>query len=92
MEIVLENNDLRQALGHALHLIAPLARDLYRGLNGLRAGVHRQHFGGVRQRAQFLAERPELIIAEGARGQRQPRSLLNHRVSDLRMTVALVDG
>ncbi len=92
MKIVRENNDLGLSLGHALDLIAPLARDLDGGLHRLRAGVHGQDFGRLSQRAQLLAERSKLIVTEGARCERQPGRLRHHRIPDLGMTMALVDG
>ncbi len=92
VEIVGENDDLGLPLRHALDLITPFARHLDGGLHRFRAGVHRENLCGARQRAQFLAKRAKLVVAEGARGQREPRCLLDERFADFRMAMTLVDG
>ena len=43
VEVAAADDDLRLAGRDALDLVAPLARRLDRGLDGLGAGVHRQH-------------------------------------------------
>ena len=90
VEVVGADDDLGAALGHALHLVAPLAHRLDRRLHRLGARVHRQHLVRPRQRRELLVEAPELVVAEGAAGQRQPPGLLDHRREDLRVAMPLV--
>ena len=61
--------------GHPLHLVAPLARHLDPGLDGLGAGVHRQHHLLAEELGQLRAERAELVVAERPAGQRDPVEL-----------------
>ena len=64
MEVGSGDDDLRCALRHVLDLVGPLARDLDRGLDGLGAGVHRQHQVGAGQLGEFPAEQTELVVVE----------------------------
>ena len=91
VEVVGADDDLGLVLRHALDLVAPLAHRLDRGLDRLGARVHRQDLVRAGQRRELLVEAAELVVAEGAAGQRQPAGLLDHRREDLRVAVALVD-
>ncbi len=90
VEVAVADDDLGLARRHALHLVGPFAGHLQRALDRLGARVHRQHAARAGQRAQLLVERAELVVVEGARGQRQPRRLLGQRRQDARVAVALV--
>jgi hypothetical protein len=46
----------------------------------------------VGELADLVVEQRQLVVAEGARGERQASSLLDQRLADLRVAVALVDG
>ena len=43
------------------------------------------------KRAEFFVERRQLVIAKGARGEREPRRLIDKRLHDARMAMALID-
>ena len=92
VEVVGADDDLGLVLGHAAHLVAPLADGLDGGLDGLRAGVHGEYLVGAGQPRELLVEERELVVAKGARGDRQLARLLDQRRQDLRVAVALVDG
>ena len=62
---------LAWSAGDALDLVAPLAGDLDRGLDGLGAGVHRQHQVLAAQVAERGGEVGELVVHEGPAGQRE---------------------
>ncbi len=64
------DDDRRAARRHALDLVAPLARGLDRGLDGLGAGVHRQHAILARKCRELAGERPELVVMERAARER----------------------
>ena len=91
MEVAVADDDLSLAIGHALDLVAPLARNLDRGLNRLRARVHGEGHVVAQQVAQLLAERPQLVVAERARGKRGLFGLFHHGVDNARVAVALAD-
>ena len=91
VEIVGADDDLGLAVRHALDLVAPFADRLDGGLHGLGAGVHRQDLVRAGECRDLLVEQRQLVVAEGARGQRQLLRLLDHRGQDLRMAMALVD-
>src|SRR3982074_703966 len=74
----------------ALTPIAPFAHRLDRSLPRLGAAGHRQHLVGAGQLGDLFVERGELVVVEGAGGQRQPARLFHHRGQDLWMAVALV--
>ena len=78
-------------LRHALHPVRPFAGHLDRRFDGLGAGVHRQHHLGAGQLGQFLAERPELVVVERPRGQRDLAHLLDGRGDQGRVLVAEVE-
>ena len=92
MEVVGADDDLGLALGNALDLVAPLARGLDGGLDRLGAGVHGQRHVEAGQLVQFLVEQRQLVVAKGARGQRDLVRLLDHGLQNLGMAVSLVDG
>ena len=75
VEVAGGDDDLGLVGGDALDLVAPLAGDLDRGLDGLGAGVHRQHEVLAAQVAERGAEVGELVVDERAAGQRQPVEL-----------------
>jgi hypothetical protein len=75
----------------ALHPVAPGARDLDRRLDGLGAGVHRQHHVFAAQLREPLEERAEHVVVEGAAGQRDAIELSLRGIHQHRMPVAEVD-
>ncbi len=91
VEVVLTDDDLGVQVGDALDAVAPEACRLDRGLDRLRAGVHRQHHVVSGEVAQVLGHQGELVVAEGARGEGEPFGLLNERPHDAWVAVALVD-
>ena len=92
VEVVRADDDLGAVRRHALHFVAPLAHGLERGFDRLGAAVHRQDLVRVGELREVLVEEGELVVAEGARGERQLLRLLDHRGEDLRVAVALVHG
>ena len=60
-------------------------------LHGFRAGVHGQHHLHAAQPREFLDEARQLVVAEGARGERDARGLLLKRLENARMAMALVE-
>jgi hypothetical protein len=66
VEVACGDDDLGRVEGHALDLVGPLASHLDRGLDGLGAGVHRQHHLGAGQLGELVAEGAELVVVEGA--------------------------
>ncbi len=90
VEVRRGDHDLGPVLGHALDPVGPLAGHLHRRLDGLGAGVHRQHHLGARQLGQFPAERAELVVVERARRQRHPVELLPRGPHQLGVPVAEV--
>ena len=90
MKIVGADDDLGFVLRNALDLVAPLARGLERGFDGLGAGVHGQRHVEAGQIVEFLVEQRELLVAEGARGERDFPRLLVQSLQNLGMTVSLV--
>ncbi len=77
VEVVGADDDLGLAVGNAFDLVAPLARGLDRGLDGLGAGVHGQRHVEAGEVVQFFVEQRQLVVAEGARGQRDLAGLLD---------------
>jgi hypothetical protein len=75
VEAAVHHDDPRPVLGHAPDLVAPLAGDLDPALDGLGAGVHRQHDLLAHQVGQRGAERAEPVGAERAAGERDPVQL-----------------
>ena len=53
-----------------LTIVAPLARGFERGLDGFGAGVHGQGHLEAGELVQVAEEQRELVVAEGARGER----------------------
>jgi hypothetical protein len=92
VEVAVEDHDDGLAVGDALDLVAPLAGGLDRGLDGLGAGVHRQHHVHAGQRGQLGAERPELVVLEGPADQRDPLQLALRGRDQPGVAVAEVDG
>ena len=76
VEVALHGDDRGLAGRDALDLVAPLAADLDRGLDGLGAGVHRQDHVLAGQAAQRLGEAGELVVEERAAGEREVPQLL----------------
>ena len=91
MEVSFEDQDLRLTVRYALDLVAPLARDLDRRLDGLGAGVHGQHLRVAGQVMDRLVERTELVREKGTRRQRHTLGLFFEGLAQARMGVALVD-
>ena len=92
VEVALHGDDRGLAGRDALDLVAPLAADLDRGLDGLGAGVHRQDHVLAGQAAQRLGEAAELVVEEGAAGQRQAPELLARDRDEALVGVAEVEG
>jgi hypothetical protein len=90
VEVICRNDNLGLAGQNALHRFAPLARGLQRGLDGLRARVHRQYHLVAGERVQLLAQQRQLVVAKGPRGDRYLRGLLAQRAIDRRVAVPLV--
>ena len=91
VKIVFADDDFGVVQGDALAGVAPPASGLDGRLHGFRAGVHRQHHLHAAELREFGAEERELIVAEGARGERNPLGLFLERLDDARMAVALID-
>ncbi len=91
MEVVVEDQDLALVRRHALDRLPPLARELDGGLDRFCAAVHRQEAVVAGEGADLVAELAELVVAEGARAQRQTMSLLGESPHQARMAVSLVD-
>ena len=90
VEVPRGGDDLRLAGREALDGVAPLAGQLQGGLHCLGAGVHRQREVVAGERVQGFIEQPELVVAEGARGQRELLRLLHQGRHNSRVAVALV--
>ena len=82
VEIIGADDDLCLALGDAFDLVAPLARRLHGSLDRLGARVHGQRHVVAGELVQFLVKQGELVVAEGARGQRDFAGLLDQRRED----------
>jgi len=76
----------------ALDLVRPLARKLDGGLAGLDAGVHGEDAGVAEGLADVLLELAEDVVVERAGRERQGVRLVDERLDDFRVRVALVDG
>ena len=74
----------------ALDAVAPRARDLDAGLDGLGAGVHRQHEVLAAQLGERRGEDAELVVVVRAARERQAVELLLRGGEDRRMPVAEV--
>src|SRR6185437_14366883 len=59
--------------------------------DGLGAGVHHQGHLEAGDLVEVAEEKRKLVIAEGARGERDARGLLLHSGEDFRVAVALID-
>ena len=71
MEVAGAGDDLGAVLRHALHVVSPPAGGLHRGLDGLRAGVHRQDHLHAAELGQAPTEGPHLVVVERPAGQGQ---------------------
>ena len=91
VKIVGADDDLGLAIRNAFDLVAPLARGLHRGLDRLGARVHGQRHLVAGQLMQLLVEQRQLIVAKGARSQRDLVRLVEHGFHDFGMAVSLVD-
>src|ERR1019366_2675126 len=92
VEIVLADDDLGLVARDALVGVAPAAHRLQGGLYRLGTGVHRQYHLHAARPRQFFAEERQLVVAKRPRGQRHARRLVEQRLDDARMAVALVEG
>ena len=90
MEVAVADDDAGLVTRHAPVLVAPLARDLDRGLDRLGTGVHREHELLAAEPAELLAEVPELVVVERAARERQPRELVDHGTDQSRMAMTEV--
>ena len=91
MEIVVENQDLALCRRHSLDGLSPLAGELDGRLHRFRPAVHRQEALEAGQRGDLLAEPAELVIAEGARTEREALRLLGELLDQARVAVPLID-
>src|SRR5262249_58069028 len=89
VEIAVGDDDFGAVAGDALDAIAPAARGLDRGLDRLRAGVHRQRSVERGELAQLLEKRAEAVAVIGARGHGEALGLRRQRGEDARMAVAV---
>eukprot|EP01133_Synstelium_polycarpum_P029385 gene29385-biopygen24497 len=71
VEIIGTDDDFGGILRHTLDLVAPFAHGLDGGLDGFGTAVHRQDLVRAGEACQLFVEQGQLIVAEGARGQRQ---------------------
>ena len=92
VEVVGADDDLGFTLGHAAHLIAPLAHRLDCRFDGFGARIHRQDLVRAGKGSEFLIVKRELVVAERSRRNCEPARLLGQRRQDLRMAMALIDG
>ncbi len=92
VEIVLADDDLGLVARDALEGVAPAAHGLDGALDGLGAGVHGQHHLHAAQARELFAEGRQLVVAKRARSQRHARRLVEQRLHNARMAVALVEG
>jgi hypothetical protein len=92
VEVVGADDHFRLAGGNALHAVAPLPGRLDRGLHRLGARVHHERHLHARQLVELLVEHRELIVPEGAGGQREAPGLPDRRVENVGVTVSLADG
>src|ERR1700751_322403 len=90
VKIVGADDDLGLPLRHALDLVTPLAHGLDRALYRLGTAVHWQHLVGAGKLCDLFVKGGQLVVVEGAGGQRQFTRLFHHSGQDLRMAVALV--
>ncbi len=98
VEVPGADDDRRLARGHALDVVAPLARRLDRGLDGLRARVHREHEGvgpargeGPDERGERLGERVQEVVVERARRERDATELARGGVDERGVPVPEVE-
>jgi GNAT superfamily N-acetyltransferase len=92
VKIVLADDDLGLVARDALRGVGPAAHGFDGALDGLGAGVHGQHHLHAAQTRQRFAERRQLVVAERARSQRYARRLVEQRLHNARMAMALVEG
>ncbi len=92
MEIIGADDDLGPVLRHAAHFVAPFAHRLDGGFHRLGPAVHGQDLVRAGQAGEVFVEGRHLVVAEGARGQRELLRLFRHGGQDGRVAVALVDG
>ena len=91
MEVVFADDNFGFAVRDALARISPAADRLDGRFHGFHAGVHGEDHLHAAQAGQFLDEGRQLVVAEGARSERDARGLLLKRLEDARMAMALVE-
>ena len=87
MKVVLAGDDLRLALGNALHTIAPLACGFEPGLDRFESRVDRERAVESGEARQFFEKRGQLVGVDRARGDREPLRLRDQRLHDARIRV-----
>ena len=92
MEVAGGRDDLRLPVLHALDAVGPEAGGLDAGLDGLGAGVHRQHEILPAQFREGGGEGAELVVVEGAAGEGEPAELIGGGLDEFGMEVAEVEG
>jgi hypothetical protein len=87
-----EDEDLGLVLRDPLDRVTPFAGELDRGFDRFGPRVHREHLPVARQLGHLFVQKAQLVAAEGARRQRDAVRLLEHRLTDARVGVTLIDG
>src|SRR4051794_12543418 len=90
VKIVLANNNFGLIQRDALARVPPTSASFNRGLHGLGARVHREHHLHATSLRKLGDKVRELIVAESARGKRNPLRLFFQCLDDTWMAVALV--
>ncbi len=91
VEVAVAHHDHRLVGGNALDEIAPPTRGLDGGLHRLGAGVHRQHRFLAAQAGERFGEGVELVVVEGAAGEREAIELPVGGRDEPRVAVAEVE-
>lgn len=92
MEAAAAGDDQRLVLRDPLLLVAPLARDLERRFHAFGPRVHWQHHLVPKDGRQLLGKATQLVVVKRAAAQTHALHLVDHRLHDLRVAVALQAG
>ena len=77
--------------GDTFDAIAPAARKFDRGFDRLGSGVHRQRTFKAADLGELFQKAPQAIVAQGSRGQRDLRRLIDQGREDAGVAMPLVD-
>eukprot|EP00515_Schizochytrium_aggregatum_P017286 CAMPEP_0202097642 /NCGR_PEP_ID=MMETSP0965-20130614/1310_1 /ASSEMBLY_ACC=CAM_ASM_000507 /TAXON_ID=4773 /ORGANISM="Schizochytrium aggregatum, Strain ATCC28209" /LENGTH=849 /DNA_ID=CAMNT_0048666027 /DNA_START=98 /DNA_END=2648 /DNA_ORIENTATION=+ len=91
-EVVLGEDDDSLVARDALLDVAPAAGELDGGLTALHAGVHGEHFVVAEEVGDVLLVLAEAVVVEGTGGEGEGGGLVDERLHELGVGVALVDG